>query len=301
MELLISKLLPILVYFLVGISARRFGLVSAEHGNIFIKFSFYYTLPALIFASISKTRFTSDLLFLPLSGIAVVMIVFCFAHVVAKLRQLAPNDKGTLILGAMAMNGAYAFPFLLVFFGPEALTYAVLFDLGNAIMVFTVCYVVAFHYGENKTHGLQILKNIVSSPLLWTVAIAILMSVLEISMPVLLAGALDDLGHLTAPMLLIGMGINFSPARHHIKPALDAVGLRMLGGLTAILLVVMFLEVDSTEQKVAMLLCAASPLGMTSVSYSILAGLNTKILTSAVSISILIGMVWLPLLAYFYL
>jgi predicted permease len=301
MEEILSKLLPIFIYFLLGISARKSGLASAENGGFMVKLAFYYTLPALIFSSISQTHLTTDLVFLPISGFLVVCLVAAGALVVAKLTHLDRKQTGTLMLGSMAMNGAFAFPIILIFFGTQALTYAVLFDIGNAIMVFSACYAVAFHYGDEESKGSQIAKNIIQSPLLWTVFLAIILSVTQVNIPKPLSITLEKLGQITGPLLLMGMGIVFSPAKSQLKPAFGLVTMRMFGGLTAAFILFVAFGIDNREQQVAMLLCAASPLGMSALSYSLIAGLNSTTLSSAISISILIGIVWLPSLALYFL
>jgi predicted permease len=48
-----------------------------------------------------------------------------------------------------------------------------------------------------------------------------------------------------------------------------------------------------------MVMVAAAPMGMTSLSYGLISGLDTQVLASAISISILLGLFWLPVLAFF--
>lgn len=301
MEDLLSKLLPIFIYFLLGISARRTGLASAENGGFMVKLAFFYTLPALIFSSVSQTHLTADLIFLPISGFLVVCITAIGALTFAKLMNYDRKQTGTIILGSMAMNGAFAFPIILIFFGTQALTYAVLFDIGNAIMVFSACYAVAFHFGDEESQGSQIAKNIIRSPLLLTVLLAVILSITQVTLPKPLTSTLDKLGQITGPLLLMGMGIVFSPAKSQFKQAFELVAMRMLGGFVAAIILFAVLSIDDNEQQVAMLLCAASPLGMSALSYSLLAGLNSTTLSTAISISILVGIVWLPGLALYFL
>ncbi len=300
MEILVAKVLPIIIYFSLGIIARKTAIATAEHGGFLIKLAMYYTLPALFLITFSKIHITAELLFLPLSGIFVSLAVGLFAYSISKYKHYDRKATGSLLVGSMAMNSAFAFPFALVLFGPEALTYALLYDLGNALMIFTVVYALAFYFGDNAMHGKKILQNIIRAPFLWTIFIALFMSFMEIHIPDILHEPFNALGSMTAPVLLMGMGISFAPARSHLAPAAEIIAIRMLGGLSAIMLIFFMVDIED-KQQIAMLMCAASPLGMTASAYSILAGLNTQTLISAASISILLGLAWLPFLSYFYM
>lgn len=301
MDFFISKLLPILGYFGAGLIAQRLNWLSPEKGSLLVRISFFYTLPALAFHSITHTHLSREIIYLPIAAVVVIAIVTAVAWLYTRTKPMSQRDKGTLILGSMSMNAAFAIPFVLLFFGSEAMAYAILFDLGNALVVFTACYFVAFHYGDNALPTKQVIVRIFKSPLLHIVSLAIACSLLEWRLPEPYAGAMLSFGSLTGPLLLLGMGVLFTPKAHHVKPASLIIGLRMFGGLAAMLLVMPLLDVEDHAIMAGMVMVAAAPMGMTSLSYGLISGLDTKLLASAISISILIGLFWVPLLAWFYL
>ncbi|HSG62942.1 MAG TPA: AEC family transporter, partial [Pseudomonadales bacterium] len=147
MDVIIGKLLPILGFFAAGLLAQRLNLVGSDKGSFLVRLSFHYTLPALVFHSITHTPLSLDILYLPVAAVAVIGLVTTTAWLYTHSKAMSQRDRGTIILGSMSMNAAFAIPFVLVFFGSEAMAYAILFDIGNALVVFTACYFVAFHYG----------------------------------------------------------------------------------------------------------------------------------------------------------
>jgi malate permease and related proteins len=301
MDILLGKLLPILGYFAAGLIAQHLNLVGPEKGSLLVRLSFFYTLPALVFHSITHTQLSLNIVYLPTAAVLVIALVTLTAWLYTRIVEMPPRDKGTIILGSMSMNAAFAIPFVLVFFGTEAMAYAILFDLGNALVVFTACYFVAFHFGDNALPARAVMLRIAKSPLLHVVTLAIICSLQEWRLPPPYANAMLSFGSLTGPLLLVGMGILFTPKRQHVKPASLIIGLRMLGGLAAMLLLMPFLNIEDPAIMAGMVMVAAAPMGMTSLSYGVISGLDTKLLASAISISILIGLFWVPLLAWFYL
>lgn len=301
MDVIIGKLLPILGFFAAGLLAQRLNLVGSDKGSALVRLSFHYTLPALVFHSITHTPLSLDILYLPVAAVAVIGLVTTTAWLYTHSKAMSQRDRGTIILGSMSMNAAFAIPFVLVFFGSEAMAYAILFDIGNALVVFTACYFVAFHYGDHALPSREVFKRIATSPLLHIVTLAIICSLLEWRLPEPFADAMLSFGSLTGPLLLVGMGILFTPKRQHVKPASLIIGLRMLGGLAAMLLLMPFLDIKDPTIMAGMVMVAAAPMGMTSLSYGLISGLNTQLLASAISISMLIGLFWVPLLAWFYL
>jgi ACR3 family arsenite efflux pump ArsB len=65
------------------------------------------------------------------------------------------------------------------------------------------------------------------------------------------------------------------------------------------MVLVQILGVTDTAIVAGMVMVAAAPMGMTSLSYGLISGLDTQVLASAISISILLGLFWLPVLAFF--
>ena len=299
MEVILSKILPILGYFSLGLIGQKLNLISQSKGNLLVKVSFFYTLPALVFHSLTHTQLTIDLIYLPAAGIAAIALVTVAVWLYTRNKSLSQKQRGTIILGSMSMNAAFAIPFVLLFFGHDAMIYAVLFDLGNAIMVFTACYFVAFHYGDHALPTRAVLGRIVRSPLLQIFTLAIICSLLEWRLPEPFDSALLSFGSLTGPLLLIGMGVLFTPKIEHLPSASVIIAFRMLGGLAVIMVLVQILGVTDTAIVAGMVMVAAAPMGMTSLSYGLISGLDTQVLASAISISILLGLFWLPVLAFF--
>src|SRR5690606_18809308 len=105
-------------------------------------------------------------------------------------------------------------------YGEGGFADSVLFDFGNAVMVATVTYATAFRYSSERYDRLTMLKRIVKAPLFWALAIGVPLSVSETPVPPLVTSIVDPVAQMTAPLILIALGIFFS---------LSMRGLRLVG------------------------------------------------------------------------
>src|SRR5690606_27660057 len=103
------------------------------------------------------------------------------------------------------------------------------------------------------------------------------------------------LGQMTAPLILIALGIMFSPRVENLRLALLPVAIRMGLGLLAGVAIAALLGFEGTT-FVVVALCSAAPIGFNALTFSSLAKLDTALSSSAVSMSILMGLFYIPLL-----
>ena len=100
---------------------------------------------------------------------------------------------------------------------------------------------------------------------------------------------------MTGPLILVALGVFFSLKIANLPLALLTAGIRLGGGLVAGLLLATMLGLEGTTYSVIVLCCAA-PIGFNALTYSSLAKLDTDLSASAVSISILAGLLYIPVL-----
>ena len=67
----LEALLPLFVYFLVGIALRVTGILRIEHADSLLRLVFHVTLPALAFLAVSQAELTRNSVLLPIIGFSV--------------------------------------------------------------------------------------------------------------------------------------------------------------------------------------------------------------------------------------
>jgi hypothetical protein len=294
----VESLLPILVYFLVGMVLRQSGIAGGSEAAFLFRFILYVTLPALVFQAISEATLTRDLILLPVSGLAINLICMSAAIVYARASSLSTRESGVLVLGAAITNGVFVFTFVLMALGPEALAEAILVDLGNALFVATFAYSAAGYFGNSRKASLtSSLFKTLRSPLFIALAIALVCALGEIKPPDMATRILSPLGAATIPLTIVALGIAFSNVTLRDPLPVRTVLLRMPLGLAAgVFLVWLFGFTGATATVV--LVAAASPIGFSSVTLASVARLDTEQAVAALSLSVAVGMASTTLLLW---
>ena len=100
---------------------------------------------------------------------------------------------------------------------------------------------------------------------------------------------------MTAPLILIALGIFFSFSARQIRLVGLSLAIRM--GLGLLFGVGFALLVGLEGQSfVVVALCSAAPIGFMALTFTSMARLDAELSASAVSLSILLGLVYIPLL-----
>ena len=292
---ILHQLAPIFFYFLIGMLLRRFGLADRSHGDFVLRLAFFVTLPLLILLTLSRAELTPDKLMLPLANI--VVNVLCLGATLILTRPLAlPRPVlGSMAMNTMIANNAFMFPFVLAVYGESGFADAVLFDFGNAIMVATVTFAIAFRYSDETYQPHAMLKRITGSPLFWALGAGVLLSVAGMAIPAPVVEVVDPVAQMTAPLILIALGIFFSFSLRQIRLVGLALAIRM--GLGLLFGIGFALAVGLEGQAfVIVALCSGAPIGFMALTFSSMAKLDTELTASAVSLSILVGLVYVPVL-----
>jgi hypothetical protein len=288
-------LLPVFVYFGLGMLVRRVGIAEKAHGEFLLRFVFFVTLPLLILTTVPPIDFTLEKALLPALNIAINGVCLGISLLVISMRRLDRRTAGTLLVNTGIINNSFMFPFILAVYGQSGFADAILFDFGNAVMIATLVYAIAFHYGGERRGRWTMLVRILKSPLVWSLFLSVALALTGIRVPAAVLTVIAPLGQMTGPLILIALGIFFSLQVANLPLALLAAGIRMGCGLLAGVALASLLGLEGTTYAVVVL-CSAAPIGFNALTYCSLARLDTELSASAVSISIVAGLVYIPVL-----
>jgi predicted permease len=286
-----QSLLPIFVFFLIGILLRSFGLASRDQAAFLFRVVLYVTLPALVFLAIVDAELTHRTVLLPVLCFAINLACTFVAVGYARAAKLDNRQAGALVLGAGITNMMFVFPFVLATLGRAALAEAILFDLGNAIFVATVAYWLAQRFGQSAAATtFSFLMKTLRSPIFLAVAVGVIMNLADWSIPELLVDVLSPLGEATIPLVLIAVGISFSGAGLFSRLPSATLILRMPLGLMIGVFIVWALDFQGITAAVVVV-SSAAPIGFSSVTLASIADLDTEQATAALSMSFGVGMI----------
>jgi malate permease and related proteins len=295
MSEIILKLAPIFFFFLIGVVLRRVGLAQRSDGDFALRLAFFVTLPLLILLTLHDATLSAEKAWLPVANIVVNFLCLGTMLVVTRPIHLPRATVGAMAMNTMIVNNAFMFPFILAVYGESGFADSVLFDFGNAIMVATVTYAMAFRFSDEPYDKFSMLKRIAKGPLFWALAIGVTLSTTATPLPEVVVTVINPVAQMTAPLILIALGIFFSLTLKQLRlvglTLFIRMGLGFLFGLGFATLV--GLEGDTF---VIVALCSGAPIGFMALTFSSLAKLDTDLTTTAVSLSILLGLIYVPLL-----
>jgi predicted permease len=300
LNIIINKLFPVILMFVLGYSLKKKKVFKSSDAQLFLKLAFYVSIPALLIQSISKINI-SNFYYLPLIAVLIYIILFFISHTLSNILKLKPKTKGTFIIGSLIMNGSFVIPFYISMYGIEEMGRFAIYDLGNALMIYSFVYVMACRYGSDedaKINIKEILKKLFFAPPFLGILIGLIFNISGTELPEIINNFLSPLGILTGPLFMIALGMNFNPRLINGKYILCVIGIRVFLGLAISYMFVNLFNIEGMN-KIAVLLLSSAPTGATTLTYSALEDLDIEFASSLVSYSILFGLFFIPTLIYF--
>ena len=202
-------------------------------------------------------------------------------------------------MNVMIANNSFMFPFVLAIYGETGFVDAVLFDFGNAIMVATVTYATAFNYSDEPFEKFSMLKRIGRGPLFWALAIGVILSVTGRALPPVIINVIGPVAQMTSPLILIALGILFSLSLKQLRLVGLTLFIRMGLGFVFGFGFATLVGLEG-QTFVIVALCSGAPIGFMALTFTSLARLDMELTTTAVSLSILLGLFYIPLLVLLF-
>lgn len=280
--------------FAVGFLARRRGWLAPPQAGFMLRLVITVGLPALFIADVSRIELRSDLVALPASSLAIMVITLAVSLWVGRAMSMTRPEQGALILCGISINNGFLFPFVIAAWGAEAFAQLALFDFGHVIGQSTFVYALAAWYGGHGASVRGILGRIFSFPPLWAVLVALALNASDTALPHWLVSILRTIGQAVLMLVIIALGVLFDARLLRDGRVIVAVALRIALGLVLGLLLAWAFDLEGLTRAV-LVLGAAAPIGFSAVVFADREKLHREMAASAASISVLLGLVYVPL------
>jgi len=292
------RLAAVAALFFCGVALRRFDWAGADHGRVLLKFVFNVALPILIFGALAGVPLVREHALLPVTAICVSLAGWAAAAFVARRFGLPRTGEGAMVLCAMSLNNSMIYPFAALSLGVAAFSQLVMFDMGHAVLVWTVTTVVACRYGSHADDIPVLLRRTLGAPPLWILVAALILNGAGAPIPHDLLHVVLVIGQTLMLLVPLSMGLLVSARGLRRPEVIAAVALRSLFGLAVGTLLVWAFGLSGSAAGIA-LIGAAAPIGFTSVVLSAREGLDLDLAASAAAISVFLGSLWIPLAMIF--
>jgi malonate transporter len=287
------RLAAIAALFFVGVVLRRTGWAGPAHGRWLLNFVFYVGLPILIFGALTGSTLSREHAVLPAIAICTGLVGWAAAAYLARRFELPKKSEGAMSLCAMSMNVSMIYPFASLALGTAAFSQLVMFDMGHALMAWTLTTVVACKYGGHADDIPVLLRRALAAPPLWVLFLALGLNLASAPISRAFLHQALVLGQLLVLLVPLSMGLLVSAAGMRRREVVASVCLRSaLGGVVGFGLAWGF-GLEGTALAIAAL-GASAPVGFTAVVLSAREGLDLELTASAAAISVFLGSLWIP-------
>ncbi len=289
-----------IVQTVLNITAPVFLLAAV--GFVWVKLGFEYrvefvtrmamtlAVPCLIFVALMRTEIAPEALAaLSLASLVAYCIVIAALFVAIKIMRLdIPTYLAPLSFGN---TGNLGLPLAMFAFGEVG--------LGYAVVVFAVMAVLSFTIGVWIVSGGGSIKRLVQEPMVAATLLGALFLWQGWETPVFLTNALDLIGQMAIPMMLITLGV--AVARLNGRMMRQAAGLSILKVLVCVgaaALAASFFVLDPVATAV-LVLQVATPVAVTSYLLAEKYGADAQPVAGLVVASTLLSVIALPLILAF--
>jgi len=291
------KIIPLILAFGMGLFVRYVRLMNRDDAPVLLRFVLNVSLPAMALNSILRAHLTLDMMYLPLSGIAIVIVMYFVGTLFGRQLKLSRGMMGSFLVGTMIMNTAFSLPFFAAAYGDEGFARGTLFDVGNILMIFTFTYYQAVKYGSHSGKNNGWWKRFLRLPPLWAMVIGFGMRLVRLEMPDIGINFLQLIGQPTIPLIMIALGLYFHPRLRNLGMAFTAIGIRMVLGLVCGYALATLFGLQGITRAVV-IVSSATPIGFNTLIFANLEDLDREFAATIVSLSILIALFYIPLLIY---
>ena len=284
MQVIIQTVIPIFSIILVGYIIGKLKKIDVQR---FINLIVYITAPCLIFSSIATSDINlTDFTSIAVAALAILLFMVTFAWLTLKLTR---SDKKGLYLPMVFGNTSYVgYPVALFAFGVDGLSRAVVFDMINSILIFSLGIYIVHHRNE--------LQEAFKVPLLYAVVIGLVVNLSKITIPQVLFLPIELVGLVTIPLALLVLGYKLTEIKiSTAKIVILASAFRILGGFLVALMIVNLLSLDGLVKDI-ILLQAAMPSAVMSMILAAKYQRDASLVASVVCITTLLSILSIPLI-----
>ncbi|MCK4781830.1 AEC family transporter [Candidatus Parcubacteria bacterium] len=296
--MILEKTLPLIIIFLIGYFFKKKNILKKQDSEIFGKLLINLVIPAVIIGSFSKMTIESSLIYLPISGLIVVLTLAVAGFIFARFLKLEHKTKGVFVTTFPTLEGGtLGYAFMLSAFGELGLSRIVLFDLANAIFLFTVVYFISCRFGNDSARTKDAVVKLLKSPIIWAIFIGLAFNLIGFQ-NAFLSNFLDIVGGSVLVLVMLMLGLEFRPIISSFKlPAIEILLKTSIGLALGFLLTSLF-NLTGVE-KVAVIVGASLPPSFVTLIFSQENKLDVQYNANLLSIALPFGIIFLAVLLGF--
>ncbi|MFI3225825.1 MAG: hypothetical protein R3Y09_00330 [Clostridia bacterium] len=288
---IIAKAAGFVIIILLAYALKKIGVFKIEDKRVFGGMLININLPCVIISGFQSFQYDTSLVVAMVIGLFASFMGIFVGYLVSRKK-----DKESKILHMMCTPGynigIFTVPFVASFLSPTAVICVLMFDVGNAIMVFgTTAAITSAVVNKERGNPIPaILKRLFTTVPFVTYIVMVLIPTLGFSLPKEVYVITDIGANATAflAMIMIGIMIEFKIKKDDLKQTTSAL-LARYGHSFFVSLVIFFLPYDIEIRK-ALIIAMLSPLSTSSIVFGENLGGKPSALAVFSSLNIIISM-----------
>ena len=309
---ILSQILVLFILAAIGFVSGKTGYLPEKAGTVVSKLVMRVTMPALILSKMLSADFSADNYFdgLKLVAVALVTLLLIFAITRPFMRLMKIPDKSRNVYCMQSLFGNvifFAFPLFQALFGDIGVLYALFFNVGNDILLWTLgIYLAGKHKGGGFGNALKHILNM--NMIMFIIGLILVLSNLSAKLEGgVVYQTADMIGKATSPLSMIFVGLVMASSKGLFKN----LGKKMLSIVLALQkqiivpvlagLVMLFAVKQGWISDVVMMIAVmqlAMPVGTLTVSIAAEYDSDYEMAADNVFVSTLLSIITLPLIAY---
>jgi len=262
-DVLIGTAVPILLLMGIGFLSRKIGVLKQGDERVLSSYVYYFALPALFLIDLTQTRFGFETLEFIVAGIVPILVVVAVFSLLYFVFRFSKNTFYLVTLSTIFGNVAFfGIPFVTFAFPAtqtEQLATLAAATIGIVSIIVAIMLLELYHLGDApKLDGLKhVAKGLTKNPLIISIAVGILISVVGLEIPSPLSTFLDMVGGTTSAVAVFMLGaFLYGKQYSNLKTAFSLSLLRILFLPTITLATLTLFNLPSTSNSLLVLMNA---------------------------------------------
>lgn len=290
-----EQFLLAIIIIAIGYILKKINIITELDGEGLSRIIFNITLPALIIVSFTDMTIEPSLFLLIFFGLAYGVMMAFLAIYFFRREDRATKGMQTMLLSGLNI-GLFAYPLVGGIWGKQGIQYFGMFDVGNAIVIFGVVYLIGSYYSTEDTNlNIKIIlgKLLKSIPLM-TYIIVCSLSIAGFQIPGLIIHVSEVVSVANMPLsfLLLGIYLSFSLDKIYVQQIAKVLALRYIIGL-GIGIALFFILPLNEMFKYTILLGLILPIPLSALAYAVEFDYDRKFVGTVSNLTILISFVLL--------
>jgi predicted permease len=275
------------------------GIEPLQTRKVLTNLVYYLLLPALVLSVLWKADLGTHSVYIALSAASGIVAGLVLGYFLCRFCQSKRAETGAMLLAVAFPNATYlGLPVLEATFGSWARSIAIQYDLFACTpLLFTVGILTAARFGSGTAGGRRLFGELFRIPAVWAALVAIMLNLMDLTIPPVLDGLLSLLDRGVVPLMLFSLGLSLEWNRSRLRflrPLIPVIILRLLVIPAVVTLVVTALGFTG-EWRAAIVMEAAMPSMVIGIIICDRYDLDVSLYATAVTVTTVISLVTLPL------